>query len=230
MDKYTNKLRMKREELRIDSFLDDYLQGKHPIEEERWELPTEEVLDRDAELFDALLAERRKASLLNGKRRGWLLAAAAVMVAVITLVTWKSFMPNPQPGLVAEENTTRRLEKHDVSTSESSQEKLAKFTREVGKVHTRSMKTSLQDSAEAPQPATQTLVLNNAADSLYYYLTQLENQMGDCRDSACLAELTGLIQADERIRDLVHKIVHKQVETAYKEEYLVDTTTRYIPL
>lgn len=232
--------------------IDSYLQGKRPIEHETWSLPSESELDRDEALFDALLAERRKASLLNRKRRGWLLAAAAVVVAVLTLVTWKSFMPSPQQQLVAEENTTRReinhdtsksptrhvviadttrrLEKHDVRTSESSHEKLAKFTREVDKVHTRSLKTSPQDSAKAPQPAANTLVLNDAADSLYYYLTQLENQMGDCRDSTCLAELTGLMRADERIKDLVNKIINKQVETAYQEEYLVDTTTRYIPL
>ena len=70
----------------------------------------------------------------------------------------------------------------------------------------------------------------SAADSLYYYLTHLEKQMGDCRDSTCLAELTNLMRADERIKDLVNKIIHKQVETAYKEEYLVDTTTRYTAL
>ena len=57
MDNYTKKLRMKREELRIDSFLDDYLQGKHPIEQKKWELPTESELDRDEALFDALLAD-----------------------------------------------------------------------------------------------------------------------------------------------------------------------------
>ena len=232
--------------------IDSYLQGKRPIEHETWSLPSESELDRDEALYDALLAERRKASLLNRKRWGWLLAAAAVVVAVLTSLTWKSFMPSPQPQLVAEENTTRRevnhdtpksqaqhvekssttrrLEKHDVRTSESSHEKLAKFTREVDKVHTRSLKTSPQDSAEASQPAANTLVLNDAADSLYYYLTQLENQMGDCRDSTCLAELTGLMRADERIKDLVNKIINKQVETAYQEEYLVDTTTRYIPL
>jgi hypothetical protein len=85
-------------------------------------------------------------------------------------------------------------------------------------------------TADEPQPSTETVVLTNAADSLYYYLTLLENQMGDCRDSSCLAELTGLMRADERIKDLVNKIIHKQVETAYQEEYLVDTTTRYIPL
>ena len=37
-------------------------------------------------------------------------------------------------------------------------------------------------------------------------------------------------KADERIKDLVNKIIHKQVETVFQEEYLVDTTTRYVPL
>ena len=74
--------------------IDSYLQGKRPIEHEPWSLPSESELDRDEALYDALLAERRKASLLNRKRWGWLLAAAAVVVAVLTLVTWKSFMPN----------------------------------------------------------------------------------------------------------------------------------------
>jgi hypothetical protein len=54
--------------------------------------------------------------------------------------------------------------------------------------------------------------------------------MGDCRDSACLAHLSQLIKADDRIKTLVNKIIHKQVETAYQEEMLVDTTTHYIPL
>ena len=92
------------------------------------------------------------------------------------------------------------------------------------------MESSQPTIADKVQIASKTPVLANAADSLYYYLTQLENQMGDCRDSSCLAELTGLMRADERIKDLVNKIIHKQVETAYQEEYLVDTTTRYIPL
>ena len=98
-------------------------------------------------------------------------------------------------------------------------------------------------SSEAHNPQPQQLVavtttsaadstprLTNAADSLYYYLTQLENQMGECRDSTCFAELGNLMRADERIKGLVNKIIHKQVETAYQEEYLVDTTTHYIPL
>lgn len=86
--------------------------------------------------------------------------------------------------------------------------------------------------AEAEQqPAESDVVrLTNTADSLAYYLTRLENQMGDCRDSICLAKLSELMRADDRIKTLVNKIIHKQVETVYQEEYLVDTTTHYILL
>ena len=107
---------------------------------------------------------------------------------------------------------------------------IANDTRYDRKHNTRRLKSSQPTIADEPQTSTETPVLANAADSLYYYLTQLENQMGDCRDSTCFAELGNLIQADERIKGLVNKIIHKQVETAYQEEYLVDTTTRYIPL
>ena len=86
--------------------------------------------------------------------------------------------------------------------------------------------------AQADQQSTEldAVRLADTADSLAYYLTRLEKQMGDCRDSSCLAQLSELIRADDRIKTLVNKIIHKQVETAYQEEYLVDTTIHYIPL
>jgi hypothetical protein len=46
--------------------IDSYLEGKHPIEQEKWELPSESELDRDEALFDALLAERPSKSPLKG--------------------------------------------------------------------------------------------------------------------------------------------------------------------
>ncbi len=50
--------------------IDSYLEGKHPIEQEKWELPTESELDRDEALFDVLLDEKKnKTPLLRG--RGW---------------------------------------------------------------------------------------------------------------------------------------------------------------
>ena len=247
--------------------IDEYLEGKHPIEQKSWSLPTESELDRDEALFDALLAERPSKSPLKGDftyplrggrvgswrgRRRLFGSIAAVLIAVVALFTWWNFKPQ-QPTQLAEKteepvelkDTTKVIEKDDVDKSQTSHVKLANATREVSKDHvSRSKTTQVKPAEENASPPTplhgegrkETSLLGgkleggSAADSLYYYLTQLENQMGDCRDSACLAELTGLMRADERIKDLVNKIIHRQVETAYKEEYLVDTTTRYIPL
>lgn len=233
-------------------FIDEYLNGKRPIEQEKWELPSESELDQDEALFDALLAQNQKAPLLARRFRGGPLAAAAVLTAAVALFAWWDFKPQGQPQLaetkevpVEQKDTIKVIEKQHESKSQSSHEKSANFTREVSKVHTRSLKTaqatSAEEKASPPTPLhgegrKEASLLGgrleggSAADSLYYYLTQLEKQMGDCSDSTCLAELTDLMRADERIKDLVNKIIHKQVETAYQEEYLVDTTTRYIPL
>lgn len=245
MDNYTKKLRMKREELRIDSFLDDYLQGKHPIEQEKWELPTDDELDRDEALFDALLTENKKASLLGGRFGEGLFVAAAVLIAAVALFTWWNFKPQ-QPTQLAETTTKPLVKEVPQSEPQAAQPTLNNQITQNNQISQSPQKTPITQKTpktpsnqktpttlKAPAPQASSAhepVLASAADSLYYYLTQLENQMGDCRDSACLAELTGLMRADERIKDLVNKIIHKQVETAYQEEYLVDTTTRYIPL
>ncbi|MBQ5622015.1 MAG: hypothetical protein IIU92_05315 [Bacteroidaceae bacterium] len=235
-----------------NQFIDEYLNGRHPIEQEKWELPSESELDQDEALFDALLAQNPKAPLLARRFRGGLLAAAAVLMAAVALFAWWDFKPQGQPQLaetkeapVEQKDTIKVIEKPHESKSQSSHEKSANFTREVSKVHTRSLKTaqatSAEEKASPPTPLhgegrKEASLLGgrleggSAADSLNYYLTQLEKQMGDCSDNTCLAELTDLMRADERIKDLVNKIIHKQVETAYQEEYLVDTTTRYIPL
>ena len=218
-------------------FIDEYLQGRHPIEGKKWELPTADELDRDEALYDALLAERNRSPLLW---RGWgrlLFAAAAVLAIVFALFTWKSFKPQNQPQLAEKtevpvplEDTPKVVEKDNVPNEPTQHVKIANVTRYDDQRNVPRSKAPQPTIADEPQTSTETPVLANAADSLYYYLTKLEDQMGDCRDSTCLAELTGLMRADERIKDLVNKIIHKQVETAYQEEYLVDTITRYIPL
>lgn len=217
--------------------IDEYLEGKHPIEQKKWELPTDDELDRDEVLFDEILAEKKnKTPLLRGRGWGWV-SAAAVLIAVVALFTWWNFKPQ-QPTQLAEKteepveqkDATKVIEKRDVVKTQTSNVTIANVKRDNRKRQTSRLESSQPTIADKVQTASETPVLTNTADSLYYYLTLLENQMGDCRDSTCLAELTGLMRADERIKDLVNKIIHKQVETAYKEEYLVDTTTRYIPL
>lgn len=217
--------------------IDSYLEGKHPIEQEKWELPTDDELDRDEALFDTLLDEKKnKTPLLRGRGWGWV-SAAAVLIAAVALFTWWNFKPQ-QPTQLAEKteepveqkDASKVIEKRDVVKTQTSNVTIANVKRDNRKRQTSRLESSQPTIADKVQTASETPVLTNTADSLYYYLTLLENQMGDCRDSSCLAELTGLMRADERIKDLVNKIINKQVETAYQEEYLVDTTTRYIPL
>ena len=217
--------------------IDSYLEGKRPIEQQKWELPSESELDRDEALFDEILAEKKnKTPLLRGRGWGWV-SAAAVLIAVVALFTWWNFKPQ-QPTQLAEKteepvkqkDASKVIEKRDVVKTQTSNVTIANVKRDNRKRQTSRLESSQPTIADKVQTASETPVLTNTADSLYYYLTQLENQMGDCRDSTCLAELTDLMRADERIKDLVNKIIHKQVETAYQEEYLVDTTTRYIPL
>ncbi len=240
--------------------IDSYLEGKHPIEQEKWELPTESELDRDEALYDALTGRPSKSplkgdfftSLLRRSRigswrgRGRLWGAiAAVLIAAIALFTWWNFKPQ-QPTQLAETTTKPLVKEVPQSEPQAAQPALNNQITQNNQISQSPQKTPITQrtpntpsnqktptTPKAPAPQASSAhepVLASAADSLYYYLTLLENQMGDCRDSTCLAELTGLIRADERIKDLVNKIIHKQVETAYKEEYLVDTTTRYVPL
>ena len=61
-----------------------YLQGKHPIDGESWELPTADELDRDEALYDALLAERKapKRRTLPMALR-WLTTGIAASIALL---------------------------------------------------------------------------------------------------------------------------------------------------
>jgi len=64
--------------------IDQYLQGKHPINGESWELPTADELDRDEALYDALLAERKapKRRTLPMALR-WLTTGIAACIALL---------------------------------------------------------------------------------------------------------------------------------------------------
>ena len=169
------------------------------------------------------------------RRVFWRYAASAIAASIVLLIAFNynnKVMPDQQPVVaeVVEQPASEEPETSDYSDeskpSESSDYSESPKSAKPAKIKLESVLAQAEQ-----QPAeTGAVKLSTTADSLAYYLTRLENQMGDCRDSICLAHLSELMRADERIKGLVNKIIHKQVETAYQEEYLVDTTTRYIPL
>ena len=219
--------------------INEYLQGKHPIEGESWDLPTASELEKDEALYDALIAEKRasKQRKLPIALR-WItsgIAACILLLIGFSLLMKKEDSANENPVVteVVEQETVEQnvMEPVPEEISEEKEEEPQKpqETDKFPKAHKPQHRHRQLATVGVPS-ATENVNLSTTADSLYYYLTQLENQMGECRDSTCLAELGNLMRADDRIKTLVNKIIHKQVETAYEEEYLVDTTTRYVPL
>ncbi|MBO7069108.1 MAG: hypothetical protein J6W52_10620 [Bacteroidaceae bacterium] len=63
--------------------IEDYLQGKHPIEQESWELPSAQELDNAEAEFDQLMEARKKP---RRRLRLWPLAAAACVAGIIAIL------------------------------------------------------------------------------------------------------------------------------------------------
>lgn len=70
------------------------------------------------------------------------IAAAAVLVAVLALFTWKSHTTKIQPQMAKQENAPKVIEKDNVDKSPTTHVMLANDTREVEQQHTRRLKTS----------------------------------------------------------------------------------------
>ena len=69
------------------------------------------------------------------------IAAAAVLVAVLALFTWKSHTTKIQPQMAKQENAPKVIEKDHVDKSQTSHANFANDTREVEQLHTRSLET-----------------------------------------------------------------------------------------
>ena len=185
---------------------------------------------------DRLMASIEKQKTPSKHKRLWpyaasLLAIAASVLLILVLQYNNKVEPEQQPVLAqqTEQQDSTIIEEVKEPTPTSVQETpvLAQAEKKQKAIRKPDVSIATKDTTLSTE---EPVNLTTTADSLSYYLTKLENQMGDCRDSVCLAHLSQLMRADDRIKTLVNKIIHKQVETAYQEEYLVDTTTHYIPL
>ena len=70
------------------------------------------------------------------------MAAAAVIVAVLALFTWKSQTSKSQPQIAKQENAPKVIEKDNVDKSQTSHVNFANDTREVEQLHTRRLESS----------------------------------------------------------------------------------------
>ena len=182
---------------------------------------------------DRLMASIEKQKTPSRQKKLWPYAASLLAIAasvlLILVFQYNKVEPEQQPVLAQQteqqESTIIKEVKEPSPASVQETPVLAQAEKKQIAIRKPDVSIATKDtmlSTEEP------VNLATTADSLAYYLTKLENQMGDCRDSVCLAHLSQLMRADDRIKTLVNKIIHKQVETAYQEEMLVDTTTRYV--
>lgn len=182
---------------------------------------------------DRLMASIEKPKTSSKQKKRWPYAASLLAIAasvlLILVFQYDKVEPEQQPVLA------QQPEQHESAIIKEVKEPSPANVQEtpvLAQAEKKQIAIQKPDVAIATKDTTHSteepVNLATTADSLSYYLTKLENQMGDCRDSVCLSHLSQLMRADERIKTLVNKIIHKQVETAYQEEMLIDTTTRYI--
>lgn len=61
--------------------IEDYLQGRHPMEQHSWELPSAQELERDEALFESLVPQKKASKRI----RLWPLAVAACVAGFVAI-------------------------------------------------------------------------------------------------------------------------------------------------
>ena len=92
--------------------IEDYLQGRHPMEQHSWELPSAQELDNAEAEFDKLMEARNKP---RRRLRLWPLAAAACVAGIIAIFLAPPRTTEEQPPLALEETTVNRQQSTDNS-------------------------------------------------------------------------------------------------------------------
>ena len=204
--------------------INDYLEGKRPMEQTSWELPTDDEL-RHAEKEYA----RRLAGMTRPRRRmsphalSWTaVAAAVVLTAMLSLWLWKESAAEPRPmvhetTLPATPARTRpapvqQNEPHQLMAgktfSQTKQDVSQRQARQPAKASTKKHPTE----PEAAAPAEEITVLANATDSLNYYMARLEKAMRAIESSVFLAEAERIVLADMRMLQIAEQAAENQTQ------------------
>lgn len=73
--------------------IEDYLQGKHPIEQNSWELPSAQELERDEALFESLVPQKKAPKRI----KLWPLAVAACVAGFVAIFLVPPRKTNVEP-------------------------------------------------------------------------------------------------------------------------------------
>ena len=68
--------------------IEEYLQGKHPIEQKSWELPSTQELERDEALFDSLTPRPLRVERGLKRRVLWPYAVSAIAASIVLLLVF----------------------------------------------------------------------------------------------------------------------------------------------
>ena len=117
-------------------FIDEYLKGKHPIEDDFWEMPTAGELERDEALYDALLAER-KSSKRNKRPIAlrWLAVGIAASVLMLLVFRFGQEPVEEQPALPLAQTQAEVTETIEQSVPQPTKQPLAEEKEEPQKPH-----------------------------------------------------------------------------------------------
>lgn len=204
--------------------INDYLEGKRPMEQTSWELPTDDELRHAEKEYARLLAGMtRPRRRMSPHALSWTaVAAAVVLTAMLSLWLWKESAAEPRPmvhetTLPATPARTRpapvqQNESHQLMAgktfSQTKQDVSQRQARQPAKASTKKHPTE----PEAAAPAEEITVLTNATDSLNYYMARLEKAMRAIESSVFLAEAERIVLADMRMLQIAEQAAENQTQ------------------
>lgn len=120
--------------------IEDYLQGKHPIEQESWELPSAQEMERDEALYDSLMAQKKapKRRTLPLILRWTAVAAMVVVVSTIGFRKEQTVQPEQPSQIlqaavampeVAPQPVSEAMDKADRAYEANKEKRLSKATK-----------------------------------------------------------------------------------------------------
>ena len=204
--------------------INDYLEGKRPMEQTSWKLPTDDELRHAEKEYAHLLAGMtRPRRRMSPHALNWTaVAAAVVLTAMLSLWLWKESAAEPRPmvhetTLPATPARTRpapvqQNESHQLMAgktfSQTKQDVSQRQARQPAKASTKKHPTE----PEAATPAEEITVLANATDSLNYYMARLEKAMRAIESSVFLAEAERIVMADMRMLQIAEQAAENQTQ------------------